>query len=155
MWRRSAMRWLAFGYREAGRLRLAEQECLEALTLVEQIGQHSAMTGYFHCLLTEVNYHWNRLAEAASCVQQILRIAHLAAGRSAARREYLWSAASLASGDVAAAEPVLPQMEELVRQERLTNIAGKVVATRVQYWLAARCGRGKRLGAQAVFSPER
>ena len=41
------MRWLAFGYREAGRLRLAEQECLEALTLVEQIGQHSAMTDIF------------------------------------------------------------------------------------------------------------
>ena len=62
---------------------------------------------------------------------------------------------SLASGDVAAAEPVLPQMEELVRQERLTNIAGKVVATRVQYWLAAGVDAASAWAAQAVFSPER
>jgi hypothetical protein len=33
------MRWLAFAYRDAGRLRHTAQECLEALALVEQISQ--------------------------------------------------------------------------------------------------------------------
>lgn len=151
------MRWLAFGYLRARWLHLAQHEALEALALVEQIGQHSAMTGYFHCLLAEVNYHWNRLAEAASCVQQILRIAHTwqQADLLIAGNMYI-AQLSLASGDLVAADQALPQMEELVRQERLTNMAGRVVATRVQYWLAAGdVGAASAWAVQAVFSPER
>jgi LuxR family maltose regulon positive regulatory protein len=151
------MRWLAFGYLRARWLRLAEQEGLEALALVEQIGQHSAMTGYFHCLLAEVYYYWNRLAEAASCVQQILRIAHTwqQADLLIAGNMYIVQL-SLASGDLAAADQALSHMEELVRQERLTNMAGRVVATRVQYWLAAGdVGAAGAWAAQVVFSQER
>jgi LuxR family maltose regulon positive regulatory protein len=151
------MRWLAFAYLRARWLRLAEQESLEALALVEQIGQHSAMTGYFYCLLTEVNYHWNRLAEAASCVEEILRIGQIWQQADLLIAGNMYRAQiSLASGDLAAADQALPQMEELVRQERLNNMAGRVVATRVQYWLATGdVDAASAWAAQAVFSPER
>jgi LuxR family maltose regulon positive regulatory protein len=151
------MRWLAIGYLRAGRLHLAEQEGLEALALVEQIGQHSAMTGYFHCSLAEVHYHSNRLAEAASYTQQVLQIARTwqqADLLNAGHTYIAWLA--LASGDVATADEALTQMEELVQQERLTTLASQVIAIRVQYLLAVGdVGAASAWAAQAVFSPER
>src|SRR6266702_2101257 len=65
--------WLAFAYLRAGRLRLIEQECLKGLSLVEQIGEQTAMTGYLHYLLANTYYAWNRLEEASGSLQQALR----------------------------------------------------------------------------------
>jgi LuxR family transcriptional regulator, maltose regulon positive regulatory protein len=110
------MRWLAFAYLRAGQLRLLEQECLEALALVEQIGQHSAMTGYFHYLLAGAYYNWNRLDEASGSLQQVLRIGHtwqqadLLISGNASLAEL-----SLVSGDLAAADQALQQAEALVQ----------------------------------------
>jgi hypothetical protein len=129
---RRVMRWLAFAYWRAGRLRLAEQECLEGLALVEQIGQHSAATryvhlveqldehsastGYFHYHLACVYYAWNRLEAAALSVQQLLRIAQTRqqADLLIMGNTYLvWHL--LASGDLAAAKQALQQAEDLAQ----------------------------------------
>jgi LuxR family maltose regulon positive regulatory protein len=71
------MRWLSFAYRRAGQLRSVEQECLEALALLDRVGGRTAMAGYLHFRLAETYYAWNRLEAAASSLQQMLRIAHV------------------------------------------------------------------------------
>src|SRR5262249_22045220 len=149
-------RWLAIAYWRAGRLRLVEQECMEALALLEQFGQRSAREGYLHFFLANTYYAWNRLEAAASSLQQVLRIAQawqqadlLVVG------DMFLAQLSLARGDLAAAEPALQQAEELVQQERLAAQAFWVVAVRVQYWLAA--GDLEAAGSwaeQVVFSSE-
>src|SRR5262249_43563922 len=68
------MLWLAMAYLIAGRLRLVEQECLEALALAKRIGLHAAFEGYLHFCLALVYYSWNRLEEAAACAHQVLHI---------------------------------------------------------------------------------
>src|SRR5262249_60054860 len=132
------------------------EECLEALVLLEQFGQHTAREGYLHYFLGSTYYAWNRLEAAASSLQQVLRIAHvwqqadlLVVG------DMFLAQLSLARGDLAAAEPALQQAEELVQQERLAAQAFWVVAVRVQYWLAV----GDLVAAsswveQVVFSSE-
>ncbi len=148
------MRWLAIAYWQAGRLRLVEQECLEALALVEQFGQYTAREGYLHYFLASTYHAWNRLEAAASSLQQVLGIAQawqqadlLVVG------DMLLAQLSLARGDLAAAEPALQQAEELVQQERLAAQAFWVVAVRVQYWLAAGDLEAARNWAeQLVFS---
>jgi LuxR family maltose regulon positive regulatory protein len=149
-------RWLAIAYWRAGRLRLVEQECLEALALLEQFGQHSAREGYLHYFLANTYYAWNRLEAAASSLQQVLRIAQawqqadlLVVG------DMFLAQLSLARGDLAAAEPALQRAEELVQQERLAAQAFWVVAVRVQYWLAAGdLDAASTWGEQLVFSSE-
>jgi LuxR family maltose regulon positive regulatory protein len=150
------MRWLAIAYWRAGRLRLLEQECLEALALVEQFGQHSAREGYLHFYLARTYYAWNRLEAAAGSLQQMLRIAQawqqadlLIVG------DLFLAQLSLARGDLAAAEPALQQAEELVQQERFVIHSGWVVALRVQYWLATGdLDAASAWAEQVVFSPE-
>jgi len=169
---RRVMRWLAFAYWRAGRLRLAEQECLEGLALVEQIGQHSAATryvhlveqldehsastGYFHYHLACVYYAWNRLEAAALSVQQLLRIAQTRqqADLLIMGNTYLvWHL--LASGDLVAAKQALQQAEELAQQEQFATHTGSVVAARARYWLAAGdLDAANRWAEQMVFSPE-
>jgi LuxR family maltose regulon positive regulatory protein len=166
------MRWLAFAYWRAGRLRLVEQECLEGLALVEQIGEysastryvdlveqigeHSASTGYFHFLLARSDYACNRLEVAAGSLQHMLRIAqtwqhaHLQIVGNMYLAQ-LW----LARGDLAAAEQALQKAEELVQQERFASEAGGVVAARVQYWLAAgNLAAASTWAKQVLFSAE-
>ncbi|MBC8074642.1 MAG: LuxR family transcriptional regulator, partial [Chloroflexales bacterium] len=55
------MRWLAFAYLSAGRLRPLEEESLEALALLEPLGARSATTGYFQFFLADAYYALNRL----------------------------------------------------------------------------------------------
>jgi ATP/maltotriose-dependent transcriptional regulator MalT len=148
--------WLAFAYLRAGQWRLVELECLEALALVEQIGEQTAMTGYFHYFLMFTYYAWNRLEDASRSSQQLLRIAHA------------WQQADLlitgdmflvqleiARGDLTAADQALQQAEALVQQERFAVYAFWVVATRVRYWLAAGdLDAASHWAEQVVFSPE-
>jgi LuxR family transcriptional regulator, maltose regulon positive regulatory protein len=132
------MRWLALAYTRAGQWRLVQQECLEALALVEQIGERSAMTGYFHHSLAGAYYAWNRLDEAASSVQQTRRIAQVWQQTDLLLNgDVLLVQIWLARGDLAAAEQALQQAEELIQQEQYAPNTGFVVAVRVQYWLAA------------------
>ena len=67
--------WLADAYLVAGRWHLVEQECLEGLALAERIGFSTALSGYLQGFLADAYYAWNRLEEAAACVQQMLSFA--------------------------------------------------------------------------------
>ncbi len=150
------MRWLAIAYWRAGRLRLLQQECLEALALVEQFGQHTAREGYLHFYLASTYYAWNRLEGAAGSLQQMLRIAQawqqadlLIVG------DLFLAQLSLARGDLATAEPALQQAEELVQQERFVIHSSWVVAVRVQYWLATGdLDAANNWAEHVVFSPQ-
>jgi len=123
------MRWLAFAYWRAGRLRLVSQECLESLALLEQTGVSTPLEGYLHYQLAGVYYAWNRLAEAADSLQQALRIGQtwqqadllVVGNRALAQVE-------LAQGNLASADQVLQQAEALSQQERLASLASWVEA---------------------------
>jgi LuxR family maltose regulon positive regulatory protein len=150
------MRWLASAYLRAGRLHLVEQECLEALAIQEPIGEHFAVTGYFHFFLAQSDYACNRLEAAAGSLQHLLRIAQTwqHAHLQIVGNMYL-AQLSLASGDLAAAEQALQKAEELVQQERFATDASEVVAARVQYWLAAgNLAAAGTWAKQVVFSLE-
>lgn len=150
------MQWLALAYLRAGRLHLVHDECLEALALVEQTGQHSAMVGYLHFFLSGSYYAWNRIEEASRSLQQLLNIAHtwqqvdlLIVGNM------LLTEIALASGDLTGADGVLQKAEELVQQERFKTHIGAVVAARVQYWLAAgNLDSASNWAEHVAFSPE-
>jgi LuxR family maltose regulon positive regulatory protein len=115
-------------------LHLTEQECLEGLALVEQIGEQTAMTGYLHYWLARTYYAWNRLEEASRSLHHQLRIAQSWQQADLLIAGHLTLAQiELAQGDLAAAD----QAEAMEQQEGLANLAFWVEAARVQYWLAA------------------
>jgi len=150
------MRWLALAYLRAGQWRLVEQECLEALALVEQIGEHAITVGYLHFYLAAAYYAWNRLAEASGSLHHLRRIAHdwqqadlLIIGNQ------LLADLELLRGDLAAAHQALQQAEALVQQEGFATHVYGVVATRVEYWLAAGdLAQAATWAAQTTFSPQ-
>jgi LuxR family maltose regulon positive regulatory protein len=150
------MVWLAFAYVRAGRLRLVEQECLEGLALVEQIGEQTAMTGYLHSFLANTFYARNRLVEASGSLHQMLHIAQswqqfdlLIDGNLALAQ------LELARGDLADADQALQRAEALNLRERLVTAASWVEAARVRYWLAAGdLEQASDWAEQVVFSPD-
>jgi ATP/maltotriose-dependent transcriptional regulator MalT len=148
--------WLAFAYLRAGRLRLVEQECLEGLALVEQIGEQTAMTGYLHSFLAYPFYARNRLEEASGSLQQALRIAQSWQQADLLIEGNLTLAqVELARGDLATADQALHQAEALSQQERLATAAFGVEAARVQYWLAAGdLAQAANWAAHTVFDPQ-
>lgn len=147
-------RWLAFAYLYAGEFRLLEQECREALALIEAAGELSA-TGYFRFYLTHVYYASNRLAEALGAGREVLRVARLlqnvdllhAANDTLAR-------VALASGDHATAKEALAELEEIARRESPIH-AGLVSGTQAEFWLATgNLDAARNWAGQQVFSPE-
>jgi LuxR family maltose regulon positive regulatory protein len=133
-------------------LHLTEQECLEGLALVEQIGEQTAMTGYLHYWLARTYYAWNRLEEASRSLHHQLRIAQSWQQADLLIAGHLTLAQiELAQGDLAAAD----QAEAMEQQEGLANLAFWVEAARVQYWLAAGdLDQASNWAKQVVFSPQ-
>lgn len=152
------MRMLAFAYLRNAQTRLAEQECLAALDLMKQIGEHSAMSGYYHYFLAGVYYDWNQLDKSAHSLQELLHLARtwqqadlLIAGTTVLVMQ------SLASADLTAAEAALDDLEALVQQERSMSAthAGGVIGVRVNYWLTTgNLDAASNWAAQVAFSPE-
>ena len=145
------MRLLAFAYVRAARPRNVEQECLQALSLVEQMGLQSATTAYLHYFLFGAYTAWYQLDKAAHSVHQLLSIAQawqqadlLLAGYGA----LTWL--ELARGDHAAAEEALHKLEALIQRERFVIHAGAEVLARVSYWLATGDLDAARAWAQQV-----
>jgi LuxR family maltose regulon positive regulatory protein len=132
------MQWLALTFMDAGQLHQAHQECLAGLALLEQFNGYALLTGYFYSVLAYVFYEWNQLEEARRVLRKMIH-------DTAAYQQidlYLWGCqillmVELAAGDLAAAEQVLQEGEQLVlhlgnafpQQYRLMNM-------RVLYWLA-------------------
>jgi LuxR family maltose regulon positive regulatory protein len=150
------MRWLTLAYGRARRLHMVYQESVDALALMEQNGEYSAMEGYLHYMLADCYYAWNRLEEASSALQRMLRIAHTWQQADLLIVGTLFVVSiSLANNDLAAAEEALQTAEELAQQERDAYHPPLVVVERVQYWLAAGNLQAVRAWAeQAVFTPE-
>jgi LuxR family transcriptional regulator, maltose regulon positive regulatory protein len=129
--------WLAMATLEAGQLRLAYEESLAALDLIEQRGGFALLKGYFEIVLARVFYQWNRLEEARSLLDTVVQDAtawqHLdVLGEGyielveveLARRE--WSEAFIA----------LHELERRVQRERSAVFSGRLSIVRVQWWLA-------------------
>jgi LuxR family maltose regulon positive regulatory protein len=151
------MHWLAYVYVEAGRLHQGEQECLEALALVQQIGKPHSITGYIYYQLARIYYIWNRLEEALHSLQQTLRTGFdwqmgevLIAGHDFLAR------LMIAMGDLEAADQALQKAEDLVQQEQNVLFISWVVATRVHYWLATgNLDQAENWAGQMEFPQER
>jgi LuxR family maltose regulon positive regulatory protein len=131
------MTWLARAYIEAGQLHLAHQECLAALTLLEQIGGSTPVAGYLLASLFDIFYAWNRLEEASTWLHRLQRLAQdwqqvelLAMGERAVAR------LALARGDLDTAQEALHKAEALFEREEFANNARWVGETRIQVWLA-------------------
>src|SRR6266571_2307325 len=150
------MTWLARMYIHAGQLHLAHQECLEALTLLEQGSGRTALAGFLLASLFDISYAWNRLEEASDALRHLLRIAQdwqqvelLVIGENAVAR------LALAREDLGTAQEALHKAEALFEQEGFANNARWVVETRVQVWLAqSNLAEASNWAAQTTLSPE-
>src|SRR6266699_3248917 len=150
------MTWLARMYIHAGQLHLAHQECLEALTLLEQGSGRTALAGFLLASLFDISYAWNRLEEASDALRRLLRIAQdwqqvelLVIGERAVAQ------LALARGDLGTAQEALHKAEALYAQEEFANNARWVVETRVQVWLASRnLAEASNWAAQTTLSVE-
>lgn len=106
--------WLALALCNAGRLRQAYQESLEALALLEQMQGYTLLRGYFAITLAEVCYAWNRLEDA----RQILRTMIHDIETWQQIDILIWGYITLvqielAAGDTTAAEEALQEAERL------------------------------------------
>ena len=150
------MTWLARAYIEAGQLHLAHQECLSALTLLEQIGGSTPVAGYLLACLFDISYAWNRLEEASNWVHRLQRLAQdwqqvelLAMGERAVAR------LALAQGNLDTAQEALRKAETLFEREEFANNARWVIDTRVQVWLAqGNLAQASDWAVQTTLSPQ-
>jgi len=150
------MTWLARAYIHAGQLHKAHQECLQAITLLEQIGGSTAIAGYLFASLFDISYAWNRLEEASEALHHLLRIAQdwqqvellVMAERALARLE-------LARGDLDTAQKALHKAETFLEQEEFANNVRWVTETRIQVWLAqGNLAEASNWATQNTISPE-
>jgi LuxR family transcriptional regulator, maltose regulon positive regulatory protein len=131
------MCWLAFAYTQAAHLHLAQQECLEALALIEQSGARTIMAGYLYHFLFQISYAWNGLEEASKWLQRMQRIAQdWQESDLMVRGELLSARLALARGDLETAQQALQKLESLIEQEGFANHAPGMITLRVQLWLA-------------------
>ena len=150
------MTWLARAYTQAAQLRLAQQEALSALALVEQSGVHTPWEGYLYYSQLIVSYARNRLEEASDWLHRLLRSAQdwqqvelLVMG------EIFSARLGLARGDLSTAQQALHKLEALIEQEGYANHAPWVSTLRVQLWLAeANLAQASEWAAQTTFSPD-
>ncbi len=131
------MRWLAFAYKRAGRLRLVHQECLEALALLERVSGRTAMAGYLYFALAETYYAWNRLEEAVCSLQQLLQIAKVWQQIDLQLIGYLLlTMVECAAGNPSGAQQALQVAEDLAQHKEFPNHHFWVSTIRVRCWLS-------------------
>lgn len=150
------MHMLAAAYTDAGQLHQVYRECKEGLALIEQMGAHTTLEGYFHVYLSFIYYAWNRLKEVTESLEVVERIARdwqevdLQVMGETTRA---WLA--IAQGDHSTAQQSVQQVEELVAQERYAFHNPWLVYARVPYWLAqGNLTRAREWMSQIVFTEE-
>jgi len=128
--------WLAMAAVEAGQLRLAYQESLAALELIEQMAGYALLKGYFEAAQVEVLYQWNRLEEARGRLQTVIQDAAtwqqsdlLLSGSIALMK------VELASGDLTAVQQALHEFEQLEEYQGFAYWRW-LLAIRARWWLA-------------------
>jgi LuxR family maltose regulon positive regulatory protein len=150
------MAMLALVFTHATQLRLAQQQCLEALALVEQIGGRTPWEGHLYYSLFIVSYAQSRLEEASDWLQRLLRIAQDWQQVELLVRGQIFSVRLvLAKGDLSTAEEALHQLKPLVEQEGFAYHAPWMSTLRVQLWLTeAKLAQAAQWAAQTIFSPD-
>ncbi len=150
------MHMLAAAYTDAGQLHQVYRECTEGLALIDQIGGHTTLEGYFHVYLSFVYYSWNQLKEVSDSLHQVRRIAHAWQEvdlQVMGETTRVWL--SLARGDLAEAELAVHLVEELVGQERYAFHGPFLIYARVPWWLAnGNLTRAREWATQTAFSEQ-
>jgi LuxR family maltose regulon positive regulatory protein len=147
--------WLALSHVEAGHLRLAYQESLDALDLMVRRAGYAVLTGYFESVLARVLYQWNRLEEAQSYLHTLLHDAaawqHLdLLGSGYASLMQL----ALVTGDQSLAQQMLHELEQLVQRERFGVYPDWLPTLRAQWWLVHDQLKEASAWAASVVFPE-
>jgi LuxR family maltose regulon positive regulatory protein len=129
--------WLAMAALEAGQLRLAYEESLAALDLVEPIAGYALLKGYFEMALARVFYQWNRLEEARSLLYTVVQDATAWQHLDLLAGGYIeLVGVELARSEWSEAEFALHELERRVQRERYAVFSGWLPIVRAQWWLA-------------------
>ena len=129
--------YLALAALEAGQLRLAYEESLTALDLIEQMTGYALLKGYFESVLARVLYQWNRLEEARSRLQTLLHEASAWQQLDQLGRGYAeLMQVALVRREWPLAQQALHEVEQLVQRERFGTYPSWLPALRAQWWLA-------------------
>ena len=150
------MAMLTFFSTHATQLHLAQQQCLEGLALVEQIGVRTLWEGHLYYSLFIVSYACNRLEEASDWLLRLRRSAQDWQPVELLVRGEIFSARlALARVDLPTAHQALHRLEALVEREGFAYYAPWVSTLRVQVWLAeGNLAQASEWAAQTMFSPE-
>ena len=147
--------WLALAALAAGRLRLAYEESLAALGLIEQMAGYALLKGYFEIVLAQVWYQRNRLEEGGSLLHTVVH--------DAAAWQQLdllgWGygdllRTALATGDQSEALLAQQEVEQLVQREHYGAYAGWLPTMRALWWLVQGQLRAASDWAESVIFPE-
>ncbi len=129
--------WLAMAAVQAGQLRLAYQESLAALELIEQMAGYALLKGYFEAALAEVWYQWNRLEEVRGTLQTVIGDAATWQQSDLLLSGYIaLMKVELASGDLSAVQQALHEFEQLEVYQGFADHWRWLSAIRAQWGLA-------------------
>lgn len=133
------MRWVVVVYQASGHLRLAYQECLYALALLQQRREQvqESAVGYLYFELASLHLIWNQLEEAHTCLHTVIDYAQTWQNMDL----LLWAYGRtvqvlLAAGKCTEAEQILEKAERLAQGSGFVLHRPRVMAARVQLWLA-------------------
>ena len=147
--------YLVLAALEAGKLYLAYEESLVALDLIEQVTGYALLKGYFESVLARVLYQWNRLEEARSLLQTLLREASAWQQLDLLGRGYVeLMQVALVRGEWPLAELSLHEVEQLVQREHFGTYPNILPALQAQWWLAQGQLKAASDWAKGVVFPE-
>jgi LuxR family maltose regulon positive regulatory protein len=130
------MQWLALTAVEAGQLRLAYQESLAALDLIEQMAGYALLKGYFKDVLAMALYQWNRLEEARGRLRSVIQDATTWQQSDLRHAGYIrLMQVELARADPSAVLQALQEFEQLVGDQGYSHWSWLPIM-RAQWWLA-------------------
>ena len=130
------MQWLALTAGEAGQLRLAYQESLAALDLIEQMAGYALLKGYFEDVLAMVLYQWNRLEEARGRLRTVIGDAATWQQSDLLLSGYIrLMQVELARGDLSSVQQALQECEQLEGYRGYPHWSWLPIM-RAQWWLA-------------------
>src|SRR5260221_8316695 len=149
------MQWLAMAEVEAGHLRLAYQESLAALDLVEQMAGYALLKGYFEIVQVEVLYQWNRLEEARGRLRRVIQDAATWQNSDLLLSGYIGlMQVELARGDLSAVQQALHGFEQLEEYQGYAHHWRWLPAIRAHWQLAQGQLREASDWAAGVVFPE-
>jgi LuxR family maltose regulon positive regulatory protein len=147
--------WLTMAAVEAGQLRLAYQESLAALELIEQMAGYALLKGYLEVAQLKVLYQWNRLEEVRDRLQTVIQDAATWQQSDLLLSGYVFlMEVELARGDLSAVDLSLHELEQV---EAYRGFAGHwrwLSAIRARCWLAQGQVREASDWATGLVSPQ-